>query len=177
MHPIDSHHNATFFLKLTGSNISLWCYFWIDFCLNIFRNMLSGGFQHSVRKRALWKTDQCWNHMFQRSQILDELIPSAHTESSVTFSSRSAPARDSVVNILYHLADHLSRWFLAADDQFWARRLNWLKILSLRFLGFRSKKPKCLKFKKCDILRFWFSLMLIWAFDETFYYYSCYFEF
>jgi len=58
MHPIDSHHNTTFFLKLTGSNISLWCYFWIDFCLNIFRNMLSGSFQHSVRHKALWKIDQ-----------------------------------------------------------------------------------------------------------------------
>lgn len=57
MHPIDSHHNTTFFLKLTRSNRSLWCYFWIDFCLNIFRNMLSGGFQHSVKQRALWKTD------------------------------------------------------------------------------------------------------------------------
>jgi hypothetical protein len=99
MHPIDSHHNTTFFLKLTGSNISSRCYFLIDFCLNIFisflclgallytscvlglrpsalfnefllikkknifRNMLSDGFQHSVRQRALWKTDQCWNHV------------------------------------------------------------------------------------------------------------------
>jgi hypothetical protein len=44
IHPIDSHHNTTFFFKLTGSNISLCFYFWIDFCLNIFRNMLSGGF-------------------------------------------------------------------------------------------------------------------------------------
>jgi len=131
MHPIDSHHNTTFFLKLTGFNISLWCYFWIDFYLNIFRNMLSAGFQHSVRQRAFWKTDQCWNHIFQRSQNLDELIHSAHTESSVTFSSRSAPARDSVVNLLYHLADHLSRGFLSADDQFWARRLKWLKIYRL----------------------------------------------
>jgi hypothetical protein len=26
-HPIDSCHNTTFFLGLTGSNISLWCYF------------------------------------------------------------------------------------------------------------------------------------------------------
>jgi hypothetical protein len=33
MHPIDNHHNTTFFLKLIGSNISLWCYFMIDFCL------------------------------------------------------------------------------------------------------------------------------------------------
>jgi hypothetical protein len=48
--------------------------------------MLSSGFQHSVRQRALWKTDQCWNHMFQRSQILVELILPAHTQSSVTFS-------------------------------------------------------------------------------------------
>jgi hypothetical protein len=38
-HPIDSHLNTTFFLKLTGSKISLWCYFWIDFYLNIFRNV------------------------------------------------------------------------------------------------------------------------------------------
>jgi hypothetical protein len=139
--------------------------------------MLSGGFQHSVRQRSLWKTDQCWNHMFQRSQILDELIPPTHIESSVTFSSRFAPARDSVVNLFYHLADHLSRGFLYADDQFRARRLKWLKFFSLRFPGFKSKKPKWFKFRKCDILRFWFSLMLIWAFDETLYYYSCCFEF
>jgi len=154
MHPIDSHHNTTLFLKLTGSNISLWCYFWIDFYLNIFRNMLSGGFQHSVRQRALWKTNQCWNHMFQRSQILDELIPSTHIESSVTLSSRSAPTRDSGVNLLYHLADHLYRGFLSVDDQFRARRLKRLKIFSLWFPGFRSKKSKWLKFKICDILRF-----------------------
>jgi hypothetical protein len=62
--------------------------------------------------------------MFQRSQILDELIPPAHTESSLTFSSRFVLARDSVVNHLYHLADHLSRGFLYADDQFRARRLK-----------------------------------------------------
>jgi len=61
---------------------------------------------------------------FQRSQISDELIPSAHTEPSVTFSSRSAPARDSVVNLLYHLADHLFREFPRVDDQFRARRLK-----------------------------------------------------
>jgi hypothetical protein len=131
----------------------------------------------SVRQRALWKTDKCWNHMFQISQILDEFTPPAHIESSVTFSSRSALARDSVVNILYHLANHLSRGFLSADDQFRARRLKWLKILSLWFPGFRSNKSKWLKFRKCDIFRFWFSLMLIWAFDETLYYYSYCFEF
>jgi hypothetical protein len=121
MHPIDSHHNTTFCLKLTWSNIyfhlvSLWCYFWIDFCLNIFRNMLSNGFQHTVRQRTLWKTDQYWNHMFHRSQTLDEHIPPAHTESSVTFSSRSAPARESVVNLLNYLADHLSIGFFFSDD-------------------------------------------------------------
>jgi hypothetical protein len=62
--------------------------------------------------------------MFQRSQILDELIPPANTDSFVTFSSRSAPVRDSVVNLLYHLADHLSRGFLSTDDQFRAKGLK-----------------------------------------------------
>jgi hypothetical protein len=99
--------------------------------------------------------------MFQRSQILDELILPAHTESFVTFSSRSAPARDSVVNLLYHLADHLYRGFLSMDDLFWARRLKRLKMFSLYFPGFRCEKPKWLKFRKRDILRFCFSLMLI----------------
>jgi hypothetical protein len=110
-------------------------------CLNIFRNMLSSGLQHSVRQRALWKTDLCWNHMFQRSQILDELIPPAHTESSITSSSRFAPARDSMVNLLYRLVDHLFRGFHFANDQFRARRLKWLKLFSLCFLasGARSR--------------------------------------
>jgi hypothetical protein len=62
--------------------------------------------------------------MFQRSQILDELILPAHIESSLTFSSRSTPARDSGVNLRYHLADHLSRGFLSTDDLFRARRLK-----------------------------------------------------
>jgi len=57
-------------------------------------------------------------------KFLDELIPLAHTESFVTSSSRSAPARDLVVNLLYHLADHLSRGFISTDDQFRARRLK-----------------------------------------------------
>jgi hypothetical protein len=32
VNPIDSCYNTTFFMKLTGTNISLWCYFWIDLC-------------------------------------------------------------------------------------------------------------------------------------------------
>jgi hypothetical protein len=95
--------------------------------------MLSSGFQHSVRQRALWIIDQCWNHMFQRSQILNELIPPAYTKSSVTSSSRSAPARNSVVNLLYRLVDHLFRGFHSVDDQFRAKRLKWLKLFSLCF--------------------------------------------
>jgi hypothetical protein len=86
--------------------------------------MLSSGFQHNVRQMALWKTNQCRNHMFKRSQILDELIPPAYTESSVTFSFRSAPTRDLMVNLLYHLEDHLYKGFLSGDDQFRARRLK-----------------------------------------------------
>jgi hypothetical protein len=75
------------FFCLYAGWILLICVFldyYIYFCISLW-NMLSSGFQHSVRQRALWKTDQCWNHMFQRSQILDELIPPAHTEFSVTF--------------------------------------------------------------------------------------------
>jgi hypothetical protein len=97
---------------------------------------------------------------FQRSQNLDEFIPLAHTGSFVIFSSRSALARDSEVNLLYRLAEHLFRGFLSADNQFRAKRLKRLKIFSLWFPGFRIKKRKWLKFRKCDILRFWFSLML-----------------
>jgi hypothetical protein len=51
-HPIDSCHNTTFFLGLTGSNISLWCYFWKYFCLNLFRNMSSSSSQHNI-----WQMD------------------------------------------------------------------------------------------------------------------------
>jgi hypothetical protein len=36
-HPINSCHNTTFFLGLTGSNISLWCYFWKYLCLKFFQ--------------------------------------------------------------------------------------------------------------------------------------------
>jgi hypothetical protein len=161
MHPIDSHHNTTFFLKLTGSNISLWCYFWIDFCLNIFRNMLSSGLQHSVRQRALWKTDLCWNHMFQRSQILDELIPPAHTESSITSSSRFAPARDSMVNLLYRLVDQLFRGFHFSNDQFRARRLKWLKLFSLCF-PVQELEAKVFQIQ----LFIWFSLCYLISVDQ-----------
>jgi hypothetical protein len=37
MHPIYSHHNTTFFLKLTESNISLWCYFLDRFLFKYFQ--------------------------------------------------------------------------------------------------------------------------------------------
>jgi hypothetical protein len=57
---------------------------------------------------------------FQRSQNLDELIPPAHTESSVTSSFRSAPARGSVVNLLIYLADQLLRGCQSVDNQFQA---------------------------------------------------------
>jgi hypothetical protein len=47
-HPIDSCHNTTFFLGLTGSNVSLWCYFWKYLYLNLFRNMSSSSSQHNI---------------------------------------------------------------------------------------------------------------------------------
>jgi len=129
-----------------------------DFYLNIFRNMLSSGFEHSVKQKALWKTDQCWNHIFQRSQILDELIPPAHTESSVTFSSRSAPAGDSVVNLLYHLANHLSRGFLSVDDQFRARRLKWQNFQSM------VSRPQEQEAEVAQIQEMWYLEVLVFSY-------------
>jgi hypothetical protein len=76
--------------------------------------------------------------MFQKSQILDELIPLAHTKSCVTFSSRSTPARDSGLNLLYHLANQMSRGFLSADDQFRARRLKLLVFVLAAFCWTKS---------------------------------------
>jgi hypothetical protein len=39
-----------FFLELTGSNLSLWWYFWKYFCLNLFKNMTASGSQYNVRQ-------------------------------------------------------------------------------------------------------------------------------
>jgi hypothetical protein len=68
-------------------------------------------------KWILWKIDCCWSHIFnfQRSQDLDEIVPPAHAEPSIPSSSRSAPVRGSVVNLLIHLADQLTRGFQSAD--------------------------------------------------------------
>jgi hypothetical protein len=131
--------------KLTGSNTFLWIKknYW-HFYL-ILSGICRSGVSNIASNRGLFEkltSVEVLCSKFQRSQILDELIPPAHTKSSVTSSSRFAPARDSVVNLLYRLADHLFRRFHSADDRFQARRLKWLKIFSLRFSDFRSKKPK-----------------------------------
>jgi hypothetical protein len=63
-HPFDSCHNTTFFLGLTGSNISLWCYFWKYFCLNFFSRICNPAAPSTISDRwILWKTD-CWSRMF-----------------------------------------------------------------------------------------------------------------
>jgi hypothetical protein len=51
---------------------------------------------------------------FQRSQDLDELFSPAHAEPSIASFFRSA----SVVNLLIHLADQLTKGFQSADNQF-----------------------------------------------------------
>jgi hypothetical protein len=63
-HPIDSCHNTTFFLGLTWSNISLWCYFWKYFCLNLFRNMSSSSSQHNI-----WQMDPLENCPLLKSDV------------------------------------------------------------------------------------------------------------
>jgi hypothetical protein len=57
---------------------------------------------------------------FQTSQDLNDLIPPAHAKSSVASFFRSAPVGGSVVNLLIHLLDQLTRGFQSADDQFQA---------------------------------------------------------
>jgi hypothetical protein len=63
-HPIDSYHNTTFFLGLTGSNISLWCYFWKYFCVNLFRNMSYNSSQHNI-----WQMDPLENWLLLKSDV------------------------------------------------------------------------------------------------------------
>jgi hypothetical protein len=63
-HPIDSCHNTTFFLGLTGYNISLWCYFWKYFYLNLFRNMSSCNSQHNI-----WQMDPLENWPLVTSDV------------------------------------------------------------------------------------------------------------
>jgi len=53
---------------------------------------------------------------FQGSQDLDEHVLQTHAEPSVASSSRFAPVRGSVVNLLIYLADQLTRGFQSADN-------------------------------------------------------------
>jgi hypothetical protein len=57
---------------------------------------------------------------FQRSQDLDKLFLPAHAEPSVASFFKSAPVRDSVVNLLIYLPNQLTRGFQFVDDQFQA---------------------------------------------------------
>jgi len=120
--------------ELTGSNIFLWIkenhwYFYL-----ILSGICCFAASSIVSDRGLFRkltSVEVVCSKFQRSHISHELISPAHIESSVTPSSKFAPARDSVVNLHYRLADHLFRGFHSAADQFQARRLKWLKIFSL----------------------------------------------
>jgi hypothetical protein len=114
------------------------------FLSSLVRNMQSSGSSHSDRQMALWKTD--WVEVvclkFRRSQISYELFPPIHTESSVTSSSRFAPARDSLVNLLYRFVDHLLRGFHFADDRFRAKEdsSDWrFSVYGFPALGARSR--------------------------------------
>jgi hypothetical protein len=63
-HPIDNCHNTTFYLGLTGSNISLRCYFWKYFCLNLLRNMSSNSSQHNI-----WQMDHFENWLLLKYDV------------------------------------------------------------------------------------------------------------
>jgi hypothetical protein len=88
-------------------------------------------------------------------------FPPAYTESSVTFSSRSAPARDSMVNLLYHLVDHLSRGFLSVDDQFRARRLKWPENFQSMVSRLQEQEPEV-----AQIQEMWYLEVLVFPYVD-----------
>jgi hypothetical protein len=113
--------------ELTGSKMFLWIKenHWY-FCL-----IFSGICHFAASNIALYKwlfgkltSTEVLCSKFQRSQISYGLIPLAHTKSSIISCFRSTPARDSVVNLLYRLVDHLLRRFYSADDRFRVRRFK-----------------------------------------------------
>jgi len=151
--------------ELTGSNIFLWIKenHWY-FCL-ILLGICHFASSSIVLNNGLFgklTIVEVICSKFQRSQISDKLIPPAHTESSVTYSSRFAPARDSVVNLLYHLADHLFRGFHSTNDWFRARRLKWLKVYG--FPASRASRSgsnlEDMISWGCGFLLWWFKLLM-----------------
>jgi hypothetical protein len=93
-HPIDSCHNTTFFLGLTRSNISLWCYFWKYFCLNHFRNISSSSSQDNI-----WQMDPLENWLMLKSDVQIPKVSGLRW----AFSPSSCRAFVSIPSYLYQL--------------------------------------------------------------------------
>jgi hypothetical protein len=110
-HLIDSCHNTTFFFRLTGSNISLWCYFWKYFYLNLFRNMSSSSSQHNI-----WQMGPLENWLLLKSDVQ---IPKVSGLRWVFFPS-SCRAFCSIPSNLYRLEISAVRGCQSADNQFQA---------------------------------------------------------
>jgi hypothetical protein len=129
-HPIDSCHNTTFFLGLTGSNISLWCYFWKYFCLNLFRNMSSNNFQHNI-----WQMDRLENWPLFKSYVQIPKVSGLRW----AFSPSSCRAFHSIPSDLYQLE---VRWWISS----FILQTSCLEDVNLRIINFRLCKIKRLKF-------------------------------
>jgi hypothetical protein len=128
-HPIDICHNTTFFLELTGSNISLWCYFWKYFCLNLFRNMSSSNSQHNI-----WQMDPLKNWPLLKSDVQ---IPKV-SELRWAFSPSSCRAFRSIPSNLYQLK---VQWWISLV----ILQTSCLEDVNLRITSFRLCKIKRLK--------------------------------
>jgi hypothetical protein len=129
VHPIDSCHNNTFFLGLTWSNISLWCYFWKYFCLNVFRNMSFSSSQHNI-----WQMDPLENWLLLKSDVQIPKVSGLRW----AFSPSSCRAFRSIPLDLYQL-----------EVQWWISSLilqtSCLEDVNLQITSFRLCKIKRLK--------------------------------
>jgi hypothetical protein len=75
---------------------------------------------------------------FQRSQDLDELFSPAHIEPSVASFFGFAPVRGSMANLLFYLADKLTRGFQSMDNLVQALQTQVTKVFQSMVLGFKS---------------------------------------
>jgi len=127
-HPIDSCHNTTFFLRLTGSNVSLWCYFWKYFCLNLFGNMSSSSSQHNI-----------WHRSFGKLTVVEVGCSNSNgLRIKMSFFPSSCRAFRSIPSDLHQLE---AQWWISS----FILQTSCLEDVTLRITSFRLCKIKRLK--------------------------------
>jgi hypothetical protein len=75
---------------------------------------------------------------FQKSQDLDELFSLAHAEPFVAYFFGSAPVRGLMANLIFYLADQLTKGFQSANNQVQALQTQVTKVFQSMVPGFKS---------------------------------------